>query len=113
MGKIWRGFVWAVGRNTEAGKKMLGEETLLEQHAREAKMGRLARVAYQNSLAQKGRDVQYEDEDCVVKVKMGYSRRYACYTTDIVIAPRDGSGDRYHVIIDEHGNELYSGYHKK
>lgn len=32
---VWKGFVWAVGRNTEWGRKQLGQETLLEQGVRE------------------------------------------------------------------------------
>ena len=31
---VWKGFVWAVGRNTEWGRRQLGEETLLEQGVR-------------------------------------------------------------------------------
>lgn len=35
---IWKGFVWAVGRNTEWGRKQLGQETLAEQTARELRL---------------------------------------------------------------------------
>lgn len=112
---IWKGIVWAVARNTEPGRKALGKETLLEQGVRERKLGRIARVAYQNSLAQQGRDLQYEDEDCEVRVKMGYNRDHGCYVTDIIVKPKgDGwHGSHQHVIIDEQGNEIMNEWRDK
>ena len=37
---LWKGFVWAVGRNTEWGRKQLGQETLREQGVREQALRR-------------------------------------------------------------------------
>jgi hypothetical protein len=76
-----RGLTWLFARNTEWGRKQHGEETLLEQGVRERKPGRIVRVAYQKSLEQQGRDIQYVDEECRVEVKIGLHRRTDSYTT--------------------------------
>ncbi len=101
--------VWLFARNTKPGSKYLyGDLEVLRQ-----KLGAVATRAYEKSLAQKGRDLQYIDEDVRVEVKNGYDVRHRCFVTDILIFPRDGSGSRYHVIIDSNGNELYSDFHEK
>lgn len=77
------------------------------------RLGQAANNAYHASQAQQGRDLQYIDDDVRVEVKNGWDRKHRCYVTDILMIPRDGSGDRYHVIIDADGNELYSEFHEK
>jgi hypothetical protein len=66
-------------------------------------------------VAQQGRDIQFVDEDCVVKVKNGYSRIYGCFTTDILVIPHQNNphGSEQRVVFDEHGNELYNQWHEK
>jgi hypothetical protein len=39
-GSVGRGAVWAFARNTEVGKRLLGKETLLQQHVREQEQTR-------------------------------------------------------------------------
>jgi len=121
MGSLWRGFVWAVARNTEWGREQLGRETLAEQGARERLQGLIAvavRRAYQNnraSAAQVGRDAQYRDGDLEVLVKVNYNRDRDCYVTDIIVKPLGGGwhGSHQHVIIDEDGRELMNEWREK
>lgn len=113
---VWKGIVWAVGRNTEWGRKQLGRETLLEQGVRERRielLGRYASNAYHASQAQQGRDLQHKDDEVEVRVKNDWNRDHHRYVTDILVIPRDGTGDRYHVIIDGDGNELLNEYHPR
>jgi hypothetical protein len=109
-----RGLIWTFARNTEWGRRQLGEETMLEKGVRHHWEGLMAvaiRRAYQNnraSAAQVGRDIQYVDGDVEVKVKVGYNRDYDCYVTDIIVKPliKGWHGGHQHVIIDGHGREL-------
>ena len=100
--------VWLFARKTKAGSQYLYGEAHQRQIQR---LGWHASQAYHASQAQKGRDLQYEDDEVRVEVKNGWDKRHRRYVTDILIYPRDGSGDRYHVVIDEAGNELLNEYH--
>lgn len=111
------GFWDNVADGFKSGMMRKGPNYVAKQRAARAQleglMAQIAVEAYNRSLAQRGRDLQYLDNDFRVEVKNGYDRDHRCPVTDILIFPRDGSGDRYHVIIDEDGNELYRGYHQK
>lgn len=75
------------------------------------KMGRVAVRAYERAQAKLAvagpYEAQYKDEGMVVKVKSDYSIDHNCWTTSIIIAPRDGSGHQ-HIVIDEQGREIYN-----
>lgn len=54
------------------------------------------------------RATQYEDSDFRVSVKSGYDRRHDRIVTDVLIFDRHNKKEHYHLVIDEHGNELFS-----
>lgn len=54
------------------------------------------------------RMVQHEDTDFKVSVRSGYDRRRDCIATDVLIFDKQNKREHYHLIIDEHGNELFS-----
>jgi hypothetical protein len=55
---------------------------------------------------------QHKDDEVNVQVKAGQEHRSGKATTEFVISPRDGSGDRQHVVIDDEGNELLNEWHE-
>lgn len=79
------------------------------------RLGQRARVEYQKSFEQKGRDVQYADAEVSVKVKNGYDSSRNAYTTDIVVYPRGNNpkGSHWHSVFDEHGNALIDEWREK
>lgn len=126
---LWKGFVWAVGRNTEWGRKQLGRETLLEQEVRERLMAQAVLQAFRDYQTRREADSRWKtdeitgrerqagrkewyDGDLKISVIDGYSRDYDRYVTDILIFPRDVAGNQ-HVIIDENGNTLLNEWHAK
>ncbi len=54
------------------------------------------------------RMTQYEDSEFKVTVRSGYDRRHDCIVTDVLIFDRHNKKEHYHLIIDDHGNELFS-----
>ena len=54
------------------------------------------------------RVLQSEDSDFKVSVKSGYDRDHDAIVNDIVIIDRYNKKEHYHIVIDEHGNELFS-----
>jgi hypothetical protein len=102
-------FVWLFARNTKPGSRYLHGDARQRQAQR---LGQYASNAYHTSQAQQGRDIQHEDEEVKVVVKNGWDRRHRRYVTDILVIPRDGTGDRYHVVLDAEGNELLSEFHE-
>lgn len=130
---LGRGVVWLFLRNTKWGSRYLYGP---EQAAYKLLMLQIAERAWGQSQQYRdyqsrreadsrrkfdahGNDVaagrnEWTDGEFLVSVTDGYSRNYNCYVTDVIIAPRDHSGDRYHVILDsESGAELYAEYHQK
>jgi|GEM_PF-2570071 len=85
-----------------------------EEEARLQRLGRVAIRAYQRSRqsdAQRGRDLQYQDEDCKIQVKNGYQWKGDMYTTDIMVIDRHSpKGAGWHVVFDEDGNVLHQGW---
>lgn len=51
---------------------------------------------------------QYNDSEFKVTVRSGYDRRRDCIVTDVLIFDKLNKREHYHLIIDEHGNELFS-----
>lgn len=105
---VWKGLVWLFARKTGPGSRYLFGPDRQRQIER---LGRYASSAYHASQAQQGRDIQHEDDEVKVVVKNGWDRSRRCYVTDILVIPRDGTGDRYHVVIDADGDELLNEYH--
>lgn len=65
-------------------------------------------------VANKGpRQIVYQDSDLVIKTQSGWSRDHRCKTTDILIFPRDNSGNRLHIVYDERGNEILNEWHEQ
>lgn len=54
------------------------------------------------------RVLQSEDSDFKTLVKSGYDRDYSAIVSDIVIIDRHNKKEHYHIVIDDHGNELFS-----
>jgi len=54
------------------------------------------------------RMTQYKDFEFKVTVRSGYDRRHDCIVTDVLIFDRHNKKEHYHLIIDEHGHELFS-----
>ena len=51
---------------------------------------------------------QYEDSGFKVEVKSGYDRRRDCIVTDVLIYDKQNKREHYHLVINEHGQELFS-----
>ena len=67
-----------------------------------------ARRAIARWNTQKGRDVQYVDDDISVKVKSGYHGKTGQITTDFILYDRrDPNGLHLHLVVDESGNVLH------
>lgn len=54
------------------------------------------------------RRTQYEDTEFKVDVKSGYSTRYDAIVTDVLIYDKQNKREYYHLVIDDHGRELFS-----
>lgn len=86
-----------------------------EQRRREQqRFGEVAIRAYRRARqmdAQQNRDVQYEDDDCVVRVKNGYHFDSDKDTTDILVIDRNSrTGAGWHVVFDDNGNVIHEGW---
>jgi len=57
------------------------------------------------------RVIQYEDDDVRVEAGGMFSYDTQTPTTDILIFPRDRSGDRHHFVTDDRGNVITDEYH--
>lgn len=93
MGKVWRGFVWAVGRNTEVGKKLLGQQTDLEKAAE-----RIERMRQAEQLRDRLDELQGKLDQQIASARAaGQMHQYQPYV---------GSGmlGNVPVIIKFHGN---------
>lgn len=51
---------------------------------------------------------QHEDSDFKVQVKSGYDRRRDCIVTDVLIHDKQNKSEHYHLVINEHCQELYA-----
>lgn len=98
------------GENSDSARKMREEKEMLE---RKRIMGQVARQAAvrttkaNQELAQKGRDIQYQDSDCTVKVRNGYDAQSGKFTTDIVVYDRTRSdGLHYHLVLNGRGDVI-------
>lgn len=70
------------------------------------------RAVRQVEQHQKGpRHTQYVDDEVRVQVQSGYSHDRHTPTSDFLITPRDGSGDRVHHVLDSSGDEIYNEWH--
>ena len=81
-----------------------------EETRREEVTLRMAQIAI-NQWARSAatpRVLQSEDSDFKVSVKSGYDRDHDAIVSDIVIIDRHNKKEHYHIVIDEHGNELFS-----
>ena len=81
-----------------------------EETRREKATLRMAQIAI-NQWARSAatpRVLQSEDSDFKVQVKSGYDRDHDAIVSDIVIIDRYNKKEHYHIVIDEHGNELFS-----
>ena len=81
-----------------------------EENRREEVTLRMAQIAI-NQWARSAatpRVLQSEDSDFKVSVKSGYDRDHDAIVSDIVIIDRHNKKEHYHIVIDEHGNELFS-----
>lgn len=109
---FWKGVVWLVARNTKPGSRHLYGDIVAERSRR---LGELASQAYAQSLAQRGRDIQYEDDEVKVKVRNGYDRTHRSFVTDIIVTPRidNPRGSHLHVIFDSEGQELMNEWREK
>lgn len=116
-----RGLVWLFARNTDWGRRQLGQETDLEAaERRRLENERIAIVdrAYrkvQSKYQPDSAKLQYLDGDYRVEVKSGYSFDEGRLTTEVFIYPRHNNprGSHQHVVIDEHGNELMNEWREK
>ena len=86
-----------------------------EENRREEATLRIAQIAinkwakFKWAKSQEGpRVLQSEDSDFKTLVKSGYDRDYSAIVSDIVIIDRYNKKEHYHIVIDEHGNELFS-----
>lgn len=81
-----------------------------EENRREDATRRMAQMAMdQWAKAQvTPRMDQYNDSEFKVTVRSGYDRRRDCIVTDVLIFDKLNKREHYHLIIDEHGNELFS-----
>lgn len=98
---IWKGLVWAFGRNTEWGDRQLGRETVLERAAREMQI-RLGRVAIQATgrLDEPPRWAKYQSS-----VHRGTNVAQTNYFEGYI-----GETDprrKVHIAVDEYGRLLY------
>jgi len=51
---------------------------------------------------------QHEDSEFKVQVKSGYSNQHGAIVTDVLIHDKQNRREHYHLIIDEHGRELFA-----
>ena len=81
-----------------------------EENRREEATLRMAQIAINRwaRSATTPRVLQSEDSDFKVSVKSGYDRDHDAIVSDIVIIDRYNKKEHYHIVIDEHGNELFS-----
>lgn len=54
------------------------------------------------------RMIQHDDSEFKVTVRSGYDRRHDAIVTDVLIFDKQNKREHYHLIIDEHGSELFS-----
>lgn len=54
------------------------------------------------------RMTQHDDSEFKVTVKSGYDRRHGVVVTDVLIFDKQNKREHYHLVIDEHGQELFS-----
>lgn len=81
-----------------------------EENRREGATLRMAQMAM-NQWAKTQttpRMTQHEDSEFKVTVRSGYDRRRDAIVTDVLIFDKQNKREHYHLIIDEHGNELFS-----
>lgn len=81
-----------------------------EETRREEATRRMAQIAINRwaRSATTPRVLQSEDSDFKVSIKSGYDRDHDAIVSDIVIIDRYNKKEHYHIVIDEHGNELFS-----
>lgn len=98
------------GENSESARRMREDKERLE---RKHVIGHVARQAAIRTtragqeMAQKGRDIQYQDSGCTVKVRNGYDTRSGRFTTDIVVYDRTRSdGQHYHLVLNDRGDVI-------
>lgn len=51
---------------------------------------------------------QHEDSEFKVQVKSGHNRQHDCIVTDVLIYDKQNKREHYHLVISDHGQELYS-----
>ena len=81
-----------------------------EENRRESATNQIAQMAM-NQWAKTQvtpRMTQYEDSEFKVTVRSGYDKRRDSIVTDVLIFDKYNKKEHYHLIIDEHGKELFS-----
>lgn len=81
-----------------------------EENRREGATLSMARMAMNQWAKQQttSRQTQHEDSEFKVTVRSGYDQRYDTTVTDVLIFDKQNKKEHYHLIIDDHGNELFS-----
>ena len=81
-----------------------------EENRREDATRRMAQMAMNQwaKTQMTPRMTQYQDSEFKVTVRAGYDRRRDAIVTDVLIFDNHNKREHYHLIIDEHGNELFS-----
>ena len=129
MGRFWGEFKMAM-RDQAVGSMKYGASMSISHNAAAMKAAREERLAEENrsrrvallghiaqrevlkaSSEQVGRDVQYVDDECEVRVKSGHNRNYDKIVTDIIVVDRtDPRGGHVHIVVDEWGNVLHEAW---
>lgn len=81
-----------------------------EENRRESATRQMAQMAM-NQWAKTQttpRVTQHEDSEFKVIVGSGYDRRHDSIVTDVLIFDKQNKREHYHLVIDEHGRELFS-----
>lgn len=81
-----------------------------EENRREGATRQMAQMAM-NQWAKTQRTprmTQYEDSEFKVDVRSGYDRDHDSIVTDVLIYDKHNKREHYHLVIDEHGRELFS-----
>ncbi|HEU0266836.1 MAG TPA: hypothetical protein VFQ70_04370 [Candidatus Saccharimonadaceae bacterium] len=81
-----------------------------EENRREDATRRMAEMAMSQwaKTQRTPRTTQYEDSEFKVDVRSGYDRDRDSIVTDVLIYDKHNKREHYHLVIDEHGRELFS-----
>lgn len=98
----------------KAGREELERRKAAAEAERRRRFGQAAIRAYRRSRqmeAERGRAIQFEDDDVKVEVRNGYHWGGDKYTTDIMVIDRHSrSGAGWHVVFDDEGQIVHQGW---